>query len=218
MQMLIPTDSIVLQHYAPDLRMCCTNLSQDTYQNKPVGRKYIVAIAPAKRQRYACPTQASGFHTQPPLMSSFCMFFTSSSPFIVPSSSHSSSPPRPSSHPPHSPALRIFPYKCIGAKLRILLHCFPLNSCATTPLNRLPIGSPPLLIKTQALSSNLTTLPSGREYFFAVRTITACRMSPRRTLLAALTETLPPGPDSGPKFRCFCTTTTMRSPEEEEEG
>jgi hypothetical protein len=113
---------------------------------------------------------------------------------------------------PHVSHLPFISHKCIGAKLRILLHCFPLNSCPTTPLKRLPIGSPPLLINTQALSSNLTTLPSGLEYFFAVRTITACRMSPRRTLFAALTDTLPPGPDSGPKFRCFCTTTTMRSP------
>ena len=30
--------------------------------------------------------------------------------------------------------------------------------------------------------------------------------------MAALTETEPPGPDSGPKLRCFCTTTIMRSP------
>jgi hypothetical protein len=71
------------------------------------------------------------------------------------------------------------------------------------------MGSPALLIKTQALSSNLTTLPSGRCHFFAVRTTTACRTSPRRTLFAALTET---EVASGPKFRCFWTTTTMRSP------
>jgi hypothetical protein len=114
--------------------------------------------------------------------------------------------------PPLLPLTSSPSYKCIGAKLRILLHCFPLNSLPTKLESRLPIGSPLLLIKTQALSSNFTTLPSGREYFFAVRTITACRMSPRRTLLAALTETLPPGPDSGPKLRCFCTTTMMRSP------
>jgi len=114
---------------------------------------------------------------------------------------------RPFTHP-------LPPYKCIGAKLRILLHCLPLNSLPTRLDRRLPIGSPLLLISTQALSSNLTTLPSGREYFFAVRTITACRMSPRRTLLAAETDTLPPGPDSGPKLRCFCTTTIMRSPGE----
>lgn len=103
-------------------------------------------------------------------------------------------------------------YKCIGAKLRILLHFLLPSSLPTTPFNLLPIGSPPLLIRTHALSSNLTTLPSGRWYFFAVRTTTACLMSPLRTLFAAETETEPPGPDSGPKFRCFWTTTIMRSP------
>lgn len=103
-------------------------------------------------------------------------------------------------------------YKCIGAKLKILLHCLSRNSLPTTPFSRLPIGSPPLLISTHALSSNFTTLPSGRWYFLTVRTTTACRMSPRRTLLAAETETLPPEPDSGPKLRCFWTTTIMQSP------
>jgi hypothetical protein len=43
-----------------------------------------------------------------------------------------------------------------------------------------------------------------------VRTTTAWRTSPLRTLLAALTDTLLPV--SGPKLRCFLTTTTMRSP------
>ena len=121
-------------------------------------------------------------------------------------------PPSHALPPSHPQPLSSNSYKCIGAKLRILLHCFPLNSLPTRLDKRLPIGSPLLLISTQALSSNLTTLPSGREYFFAVRTMTACRMSPRRTLLAAETETLPPGPDSGPKLRCFWTTTMMRSP------
>ena len=55
----------------------------------------------------------------------------------------------------------------------ILLHCLFLNSLPTTPFNRDPIGSPPLLINTQALSSKRTTLPSGRCSFFAVRTTTA---------------------------------------------
>ena len=86
------------------------------------------------------------------------------------------------------------------------------QNCA--PFSLEPMGSPPLLMRTQALSSNLTTLPSGLWYFFAVRTTTACLISPRRTLLAALMDTLPPGPDSGPKLRCFCTTTMMRSPEQ----
>lgn len=101
-------------------------------------------------------------------------------------------------------------YTCIGANDRIFDHCFCLSSAATTPLTLDPMGSPALLMSTQALSSNLTTLPSGRCHFFAVRTTTACRTSPRRTLLAALMETLLPV--SGPKFRCFFTTTTMRSP------
>lgn len=103
-------------------------------------------------------------------------------------------------------------YRCIGAKLRILLHCLFRSSFPTTPFNRVPIGSPPLFMSTHALSSKLTTLPSARWYFFLVRTTTACLMSPLRTLFAADTDTEPPGPDSGPKFRCFCTTTMMRSP------
>ena len=103
-------------------------------------------------------------------------------------------------------------YKCIGANDKILDHFLSRNSDATIPFNLEPMGSPALFINTHALSSNLTTLPSGRWYFFAVRTTTACRISPRRTLCAALIETLPPGPDSGPKLRCFWTTTTMRSP------
>lgn len=80
------------------------------------------------------------------------------------------------------------------------------------------MGSPALFIKTHALSSNFTTLPSGRWYFFTVRTTTACLISPRRTLFAFEIETLPPGPDSGPKFRCFCTTTMIRSPREGQYG
>lgn len=101
-------------------------------------------------------------------------------------------------------------YRCIGAKLSILLHFLSLSSLPTTLFIREPMGSPPLLMSTQALSSNLTTLPSGLWYFFFVRTTTACLMSPLRTLFAAETDTAPP--DSGPKFRCFCTTTIMRSP------
>lgn len=111
---------------------------------------------------------------------------------------------------PHPLAMPIYTHKCIGAKLNILLHFLSLNSLPTTLFILLPIGSPPLLINTHALSSNFTTLPSGRWYFFVVRTTTAWRMSPRRTLLAAETETAPP--DSGPKLRCFWTTTIMRSP------
>ena len=88
-----------------------------------------------------------------------------------------------------------------------------LNRMGHEPFNLVPIGSPVLLIRTQALSSNFTTLPSGLCSFFFVRTTTACLISPRRTLLAADVDTLPlPGPDSGPKLRCFWTTTIMRSP------
>lgn len=81
-----------------------------------------------------------------------------------------------------------------------------------SPFMRDPIGSPLLFIRTQALSSNLTTVPSGRWYFLVVRTTTAWRISPRRTLFAAVTEELLPAFVSGPKLRCFCTTTIMRSP------
>lgn len=60
---------------------------------------------------------------------------------------------------PSVPSLSVF-YKCIGARLRILLHFLSLNSAPTTPFNLDPMGSPPLLMSTQALSSKLTTLPS----------------------------------------------------------
>ena len=98
-------------------------------------------------------------------------------------------------------------YKCIGAKLNILLHLKFLNSFPTTPFSLVPIGSPPLFTNTHALSSKFTTLPSGLWYFFFVRTTTACRMSPRRTLLAALSCAWEES-----KERCFWTTTSMRSP------
>lgn len=79
----------------------------------------------------------------------------------------------------------------------------PHRTNANSPFKRLPIGSPPFPISTQALSSNLTTDPSFLCIFFAVLTTTACLISPRRTLFAAEMETEPPGPVSGPKFRCF---------------
>jgi hypothetical protein len=84
-------------------------------------------------------------------------------------------------HTPENAAI-LPSYTCIGANDRIFDHCFCLSSAATTPLTLEPMGSPALLMRTQALSSNLTTLPSGRCHFFAVRTTTACRTSPRRTL------------------------------------
>jgi len=103
---------------------------------------------------------------------------------------------------------------CIGASDSILDHCLSRNSEPTILVSLVPIGSPALLINTQALSSNRTTIPSFLCSFFAVRTTIACRMSPLRTLFAAAADTAPapPGPAPSPKFRCFCTTTMMRSP------
>lgn len=102
----------------------------------------------------------------------------------------------------HSPSTRCC-QTCIGAKLKILLHPLSLNSLPTAPFSLDPIGSPPLFINTQALSSNPMLLPSGLETFFAHRTMTACLMSPLRTFCAAAIETEPPGPDSGPNDLCF---------------
>ena len=104
-----------------------------------------------------------------------------------------------------------FVYACAGAILRILLHFFLRSSAPTTPLTRVPMGSPALLMRTQALSSNLTTLPSGRCTCFRVRTTMACRMSPRFTLFAAEAEPIP----ASEAPRCFWTIATMRSPTEE---
>lgn len=109
---------------------------------------------------------------------------------------------------------------CVAAPAPQCLHSETLASTrcqagieGLLPLSLLPIGSPDLLINTHALSSNFTTLPSGRWYFLAVRTTTACRMSPLRTLLAAEMETAVLDADSGPNERCFWTTQMMRSPE-----
>ena len=78
--------------------------------------------------------------------------------------------------------------------------------------NRVPIGSPFLLMRTQALSSNLIRPPSFLCCSFLALTTTACRMSPRRTLLA-IPKLEPPGL-SGPEDLCFCTTTIILSPED----
>jgi len=102
-------------------------------------------------------------------------------------------------------------YKCIGASDNIFDHFIFRSSLPTIPFNLVPIGSPDLLIRTQALSSNFTTLPSGLCHFFFVLTTTAWRISPRRTLFAAEVAMLGPGPDSA-KFLCFWTTTMIRSP------
>ena len=81
-----------------------------------------------------------------------------------------------------------------------------------------PIGSPVLCINTHALSSKPTLIPSLRCFLYAVRTTTACFISPRRTLLpaaeaaAAAADAPVPELASVPSPRCFCTTTMMRSP------
>jgi hypothetical protein len=84
---------------------------------------------------------------------------------------------------PYAPSLaRRFNYTTLGAKLQILLHPLSLSSLATTPVTLVPKRSLLLLRSTAALSSNLTYLPSGLLVSFFVRTTTACRTSPRRTL------------------------------------
>lgn len=83
------------------------------------------------------------------------------------------------------------------------------RSLFALPLIFVPIGSPPFPIRAQALSSNLTTMPSFRCSFFTVRTTIACLMSPLRTLFAVIPPA--PGLDS-PILRAFWTTTIMRSP------
>lgn len=56
------------------------------------------------------------------------------------------------------------------------------------PFILVPRGSPFLPIRAQALSSNLTTIPSFLCNFLAVRTTTACLISPLLTLFTAATE------------------------------
>ena len=119
-------------------------------------------------------------------------------------------------------------YTCSGASDNILDHCRSRSSAPTTPgipksawkypqrnvtllVNLVPIGSPVLLMSTQALSSNLIRLPSFLCTSFFALTTTACLMSPLRTLLVMLNPD-EPGPDSAPNDRCFCTTTMIRSP------
>lgn len=72
------------------------------------------------------------------------------------------------------------------------------------PTTRVPSGSLFFPINTHALSSKRTTWPSRRCSSLAHRTTTACRMSPRFTLLAPIRPS--------PCERCFCTTTTISSP------
>lgn len=103
---------------------------------------------------------------------------------------------------------------CKGARERIFDHFLSRSSAPTMLDKRVPMGSPFRLIRTHALSSNLIKLPSFRCISFFARTTTACRMSPLRTLFA-IPRLEPPGL-SAPKDLCFCTTTIIRSPAEED--
>jgi hypothetical protein len=102
-------------------------------------------------------------------------------------------------------------YTCSGARDNILDHFLFRSSAPTTLDNRVPMGSPFLLMRTQALSSNLMRLPSFRCCSFLALTTTACLMSPLRTLFVIPMPDPPPGA-SEPKDLCFWTTTMIRSP------
>lgn len=97
----------------------------------------------------------------------------------------------------------------LGARLTIFPHPFSLRSPLTMPPIRVPSISLLLLSRTAALSSNRTNVPSGRLTDLRVRTMTALRTSPRRTL-TALTDACVAA-DTG---LAFCTTTTISSPTE----
>lgn len=97
----------------------------------------------------------------------------------------------------------------LGARLAILPQPAARSSLATTPLTRVPSGSFLLFSRTHALSSKRMTRPSGLVISFLVRTMTACRTSPRRTFCVfAWPGVLETG-------RAFCTTTTISSPEKD---
>lgn len=74
--------------------------------------------------------------------------------------------------------------RTFGAKLTILPHPFMRKSALTTPPIRVPNISRLLLSSTAALSSNRMNRPSGLRTVFLVRTMTARRTSPLRTLIA----------------------------------
>ena len=94
----------------------------------------------------------------------------------------------------------------LGARLTILPHPFILRSALTTPPMRVPNISLLLFRSTAALSSNRMSLPSGLLTAFAVRTMTARRTSPLRTLTAAES----PCPTGAGRARL--TTQTISSP------
>lgn len=96
----------------------------------------------------------------------------------------------------------------------ILDQPLSLSSAPTTPLTLVPNGSFLLLRRTAALSSNRTNLPSGLLTRVFVRTTTARRMSPLRTLFAARSddpEELGPVPPAA-IGRAFLMTQTISSP------
>lgn len=95
----------------------------------------------------------------------------------------------------------------LGAKETILLQPFSLKSALTMPPIRVPSISRLLFSRTAALSSKRTYVPSGRRTAFLVRTMTALRTSPFRTL-TALTEACVAA-DIG---RARLTTQTISSP------
>ena len=71
------------------------------------------------------------------------------------------------------------------------MNCFSLNSLATGPKIRVPLGFLSSLITTAAFSSNLIYDPSLRRVSFTVRTTTALTTSPFLTTppgVASLTE------------------------------
>lgn len=114
-------------------------------------------------------------------------------------------PALPASCPPPSDQRR-----ADSPKLTILPHPRLLSSAATTPPIRFPIISFLLLTRTAALSSKRTYRPSGLRVGYFVRTTTARRTSPRRTL-GADDEDEAPGPERG-FGRARLTTTTISSP------
>ena len=95
----------------------------------------------------------------------------------------------------------------LGAKLTIFPHPFIRRSALTTPPIRVPNSSRLLLSKTAALSSKRTQRPSGLLMGFLLRTITARRTSPRRTL-----STFEMACCVGEMGRARFTTQTISSP------
>ena len=86
-----------------------------------------------------------------------------------------------------------------------------MQQLSDSPFILVPKGSPFFPMRAQALSSKRTTIPSFRCTFFLVLTMTACLISPRLTLLAAVTP--PPPARLSPSDRVFWTTTMILSPE-----